>query len=238
MSQPVGLWSWGDPVERLRETLAGGGMLAVPTESSYALAVDPRSAEGVDCIFRFKSRPGDKPLPVVVGALEHLRMLGIDIADPELRILASLWPAPLSVVLPTRRPLPASVGSDSLAVRIPGHHRLVELLTRLQIPLTATSANRSGKAPICDPADLADRLKGWQALVVDDGPLPGGPPSTLVASGPEGLEVLRTGRYPVDELRRRLVEAGWSSGFSATRSGKVCGSLPASPITRGRHRNA
>ena len=55
---------------------------------------------GVESVFRFKARSGDKPLPVVVGALEHLAMLGIDIDDPGLRILASLWPAPLSVVDP------------------------------------------------------------------------------------------------------------------------------------------
>lgn len=220
MSRRPEVWRWGDSLEVIREALAGGGMLAVPTESSYALAADPRSVEGVESVFRFKSRSGDKPLPVVVGALEHLAGLGIDIDDPGLQILASLWPAPLSVVLPIRQSLPASGASGSLAVRIPDHPRLVELLTSLQSPLTATSANTSGEAPICAPVDLARSLEGWRALIVDDGLLPGGAPSTIVALGPTGLEVLRVGRYPVAELRRRLTELGWSSGFSAATAEK------------------
>jgi L-threonylcarbamoyladenylate synthase len=222
------VWRWGDSLDVIREGLAGGEMLAVPTESSYALAVDPRSAKGVESVYRFKARSGDKPLPVVVGALEHLAMLGIDIDDPGLRILTSLWPAPLSVVLPIRQSLPASGASGSLAVRIPDHPRLVELLANLRSPLTATSANSSGEAPICDPVDLALRLVGWPALIVDDGLLPGGAPSTIVALGPTGLEVLRVGRYPVAELRRRLTELGWSSGFSAATAEKSA-DRPAEP---------
>ncbi len=226
MSQRPGRWSWGDPLADIQETLAAGGMLAVPTESSYALAVDPRSAEGVESIFRFKARPSDKPLPVVAGSLEHLALLGIDVEDPRLRILASLWPAPLSIVIPTRDPLPAAGGTGSLAVRIPDHPRLVELLARLRSPLTATSANSSGEAAICDPVDLARKLVGWRALIVDDGLLPGGAPSTMVALGPETLEVLRVGRYPVAILRQRLRDLGWSSGFSATIAEESADLLP------------
>jgi L-threonylcarbamoyladenylate synthase len=226
MSRRAEVWRWGDSLDVIREALIAGGMLAVPTESSYALAVDPRSAEGVESVYRFKARSCDKPLPVVAGTLEHLAMLGIDFDDPGLRILASLWPAPLSIVMPIRQPLPAAGASGSLAVRIPDHPRLVELLTSLQSPLTATSANSAGEAPICDPVDLANRLGGWPAVIVDDGHLPGGAPSTMVALRPEGLEVLRSGRYPIAELRRRLSELGWSAGFSATTAEKSADHSP------------
>lgn len=215
MSRRAEVWCWGESLDVIRDYLAAGRMLAVPTESSYALAVDPRSVEGVERVYQFKSRAGDKPLPVVVGSLEQLAMLGIDIDYPGLRVLASIWPAPLSVVVPIRQPLPASGASRSLAVRIPDHPRLVELLNSLQSPLTATSANSSGEAPICDPVELALELAARPALIVDDGHLPGGPPSTMVALGSEGLEVLRVGRYPVADLRRRLSELGWSLDFSA-----------------------
>jgi len=215
MPQPV-VWKWGDSLEGVRETLAAGGMLAIPTESSYALATDPRSHEGVEGVFRFKARSADKPLPVVTGSLEQLAGLGIDIQDPRLRMLACLWPAPLSVVVPIDRSLPAAGPCRSLAVRIPDHPRLAEVLTRLETPLTATSANRSGEPPICEAVEMVQRLAGWRAVVVDDGLLAGGLPSTMVALGTGGLEVLRVGRYPVALLRQRLAELGWSAGFSAT----------------------
>lgn len=215
MKRQPDVWKWGESLGAVRETLALNGILGIPTESSYALAADPRSSEGVETIFRFKERPPDKPLPVVVGALEHLELLGIDTRDPGLRALASLWPAPLSVVVPIRRSLPAACGSGSLAVRIPEHSNLVDLLTRLQTPLTATSANHSGEPPICDPMVLAHRLRDWKALTVDDGRLAGGAPSTMVTLGSGDLEVLRVGRYPIAVLERRLSELGWTGGFSA-----------------------
>jgi len=214
------VWRWGEPLRAVREVMAAGGMLGIPTESSYALAADPRSSKGVETVFRFKERSTDKPLPVVVGALEHLSMLGIDVQDPQLRALASLWPAPLSLVVPIHRSLPAAGGGSSLAVRIPDHPGLVEMLTDLRTPLTATSANRSGEPPVCDPIELVRRLEGWPALIVDDGCLPGGPPSTMVRLEPGGLQVLRVGRYPVALLERRLSDLGLRDLFSAAAAEK------------------
>jgi len=66
--------------------------------------------------------------------------------------------------------------------------------------LTATSANRSGGEPVLDPAELPELLAGEDAMIVDGGVLPGGPPSTLVAIRGEGLVVLRPGRFPAERL--------------------------------------
>ena len=202
------LWRSGDPVEPLRALLARGGVLAIPTESSYGLGADPRNPEGVEAIYRIKGRERGKPLPVVVSSMEQLRDLGIDPELPILEALAACWPAPLTAVLPIERPLPAAAGEPALAVRIPAHEGLRRLLADLGHGLTATSANRSGGAPILDPDGAAELLAGadreMEAIVVDGGVLPGGAPSTLVAIEPSGPVVLRTGSYPVERLRERL----------------------------------
>ena len=208
-------WHWDDPIRGIREMLDTGGFLAIPTESSYGLAVDPRNRDGVESIFRFKSRSARKPLPIVAASLQQLAMLGIEIEDPRVLACAALWPAPLSLVIPTRLRIPAAGSGDTLAVRIPDHPRLLELLTRLGIPLTATSANREGEPPISDPDELARGLTGWPSLILDDGVLPGGEPSTMVFLGDQGLEILRQGRFPIAELRERLGEVAWDESFSA-----------------------
>jgi L-threonylcarbamoyladenylate synthase len=193
-------WRWGDPVEPLRELLARGGVLAIPTESSYGLG-DPRNSKGVEAIYRIKGREPRKALPVVVADLDQLADLGI---DPDLSILSPLsvcWPGPLTAVLPITRPVPAAAGEPTLAVRIPGHEGLRRLLAALGHGLTATSANPSGEAPVLDPQGAADLLAGEDAVVVDGGVLPGGLPSTLVAIEEAGPVVLRTGRFPVERLR-------------------------------------
>lgn len=208
MTSPTPVWRWGDPQEPLRELLARGGVLAIPTESSYGLGADPWNPAGVETIYRIKARERGKPLPVVVAGPEQLAPLGIkrgiDLGnDPDLNIvkrLFALWPAPLTVILPVAQPLPASAGESELAVRVPAHERLRDLLAALGHGLTATSANRSGGEPVLDPAELPELLAGEDAMIVDGGVLPGGPPSTLVAIRGEGLVVLRPGRFPAERL--------------------------------------
>jgi L-threonylcarbamoyladenylate synthase len=105
----------------------------------------------------------------------------------------------LTVVAPLRSPLPASGGRAELAVRIPDRADLRAMLAALGGALTATSANPSGEPPALEPGPLAAWLdgSGIRAVVVDDGPAPGGPPSTLVGFEAGRPVVLRTGRVPI-----------------------------------------
>ena len=230
---PAPLWSFGEPLAPLAALLAAGGVLAIPTESSYGLAVRPDSAAGVAAIYRIKERERGKALPVVIGGLDQLAGLGIDRDLPILRRLAAFWPGPLTAVLPlgprAGEGVAAAAGGASLAVRIPGHPRLLALLVGLGHGLTATSANRSGEEPLLDPARVAELLAGEAAMVVDGGVLAGGPPSTLVRlvaagdgerhrdgrgehqdyeeDGDESgcaVEVLRLGSLPLERLRAHL----------------------------------
>ena len=201
--QPV-TWRWGDETSKLDDVLERGGLLAIPTESTYGLAVDPRSAEGVATLYRFKNRPPDKALPVVLGDLDQLILVGGDPDSPELVELAALWPAPLTVVVPIEQAIPASAGAMSLAVRVPAHDRLRTLLLDLGRPLTATSANPSGEIPVSEPGMLSAMLAGWPSVIVDDGVLPGGPVSTIVQIVEAGYRVLRVGALSAVWLRDRV----------------------------------
>lgn len=205
----IPLWHFGDPLAPLQAVLARGGVLAIPTESSYGLGVDPRNQTGVETVYRIKGREAGKALPVVVAGRGQLAGLGIDPDLPILIPLSACWPGPLTVVLPfakTGPQIPAAVGQGTLAVRVPGHAGLRGLLAALGHGLTATSANRSGEPPILDPLAAADLLAGEDAMVVDGGLLPGGTPSTLVAIEESGPVVLRSGSFPVERLRECLME--------------------------------
>ncbi|MDX1503938.1 MAG: L-threonylcarbamoyladenylate synthase [Thermoanaerobaculia bacterium] len=194
------VWRWGDPVEPLARLFARGGVAAIPTESSYGLAADPRSARGVAAVFAAKGRPAGKPLPVVAADLGQIRALGLVVDAEERAGWTALWPAPLTLLLPVTRPLPAAAGSGRCAVRVPAHRRLRGLLEALGHPLTATSANRSGEPPILEPARLTPLLIRSDAMIVDDGTLPGGPPSTLARLDPEGLTIVRPGALSREAL--------------------------------------
>jgi L-threonylcarbamoyladenylate synthase len=195
----VDRWRFGDDPRAVAAALAGGAVLAIPTESSYGLGVDPRDAVAVAAIYRLKERPAEKALPVVGADVAQLVALGVDPADPALTWAATRWPAALTVVARLLGPVPAAGGEGTLAVRVPAHAGLRELLRALGHPLTATSANPSGLSPFVDPAAVSAWLAAQSvaALVVDDGVLAGGPPSTLVAWRDGQPVVLRPGRAAI-----------------------------------------
>lgn len=189
------LWRRGDPIERLTERLDGGGFLAVPTESSYGLAADPRSEQSVEAIFRAKGRVDSKPLPVVAADREQLESLGVRFPGPLVE-LTRCWPAPLTLVAELTEPVAASRGRRRLAVRVPAEEELRRLLRRLGRPVTATSANRSGEAPLLTPEEVLDAFPESPLTVVDAGRMAGGLPSTLLGVEGDRVVLLRSGRYP------------------------------------------
>ena len=190
------VWPWDGDLNEVRTALSEGRMLAIPTESSYGLAVDPRSVAGVEAIYHLKERERGKPLPVVAGNLEQAIDLGVERNDT-IRMAEAHWPAALTVVAPLRSSVsvPAAAGGGTLAVRVPDHDRLRALLQALGHPLTATSANRSGDPPACGLADLEPILGDSDALVVGGERTPGGLASTVVSWSSAGLRVLRRGRF-------------------------------------------
>ena len=194
------LWRWDDDPAELIAVLRRGGVLGIPTESSYGLAVDPTDQRAVAAIFAVKGRADDQALPVVIGDLAQARALGVDPDAPGLEAVAALWPAALSIVVPIARPIAATLSTATLAIRIPAHERLRALLRRVG-PLTATSANRSGEAPLLDPVAVETLLEPVGGCVIDDGAMAGGPPSTLVRWEGGGFRVLRAGRFPLDRLQ-------------------------------------
>lgn len=189
----------GDVVEAVDAagaTIDQGGVLLLPTESFYGLGADPWSEAGVERVFSLKARPGELGLPVLCADWQQVESLVV-IAD-EFRVkLARLWPAALTVVLPTVEDVPAA-RAGTLAVRIPAHAELRALLYRLG-PLTGTSANRHGDAPSTTVDGALASLTEAPDLVLDAGATAGGQVSTLVDLGRGEPEILRPGACPWEE---------------------------------------
>lgn len=199
-------WHWGDDPAELVAVLEAGGVVAIPSESSYGLAVDPRNRRGVEAVYFLKQRDRGKPLPVVAADAAQLACLGVDPDSAIVRRVAEHWPAALTLVAPLQSDVPAAAGGATLAVRVPAHDRLRALLRSVASPWTATSANSAGEPPILHSDDLETLLSPLlakaPAAIVDDGELPGGPPSTLVVwdADAAAFRVLRAGRVDVAGL--------------------------------------
>ena len=189
----------GDVVEAAEvagATIDQGGVLLLPTESFYGLGADPWSEAGVERVFSLKARPEELGLPVLCADWQQVESLVV-IPD-EFRVkLARLWPAALTVVLPTVEEVPAA-RRGTLAVRIPAHAELRALLYRLG-PLTGTSANRHGDAPSTTVDGALASLAELPDLVLDAGATAGGQASTLVDLGRGEPEILRSGACAWEE---------------------------------------
>ncbi len=183
----------------LVEALAAGKVVAVPTDTVYGLAVDPRLAGAVDRVFALKQRPEQFQLPVLIADPAGLVDLAEATAAAE-RLISRYWPGPLTLVLPRRSGIAFDLGGDSatIGLRCPANSLLRELL-RSTGPLAVTSANRHGEAPL----RTADEVRGHFGAAVTavlDGGRCDGRPSTVISLTGAGVKCLREGALLFAEL--------------------------------------
>ncbi|CAN5323972.1 L-threonylcarbamoyladenylate synthase [soil metagenome] len=168
-------------VETIVACLRGGGVVLLPTDTVYGLAVAPTSVEAVARLYALKTRPTRQSLPIMVHGLEALGGLGVVVDPLADRLLQSpLVPGALTLAMAVdAAKVPAWLeGRDEIAVRIPGDAPLLAVL-RQTGPLLVTSANRHGMETPSTVAEILDQLAGVPDLTVDGGVLEA-VPSTLV----------------------------------------------------------
>jgi L-threonylcarbamoyladenylate synthase len=165
-----------------RAILAADGVLAVPTETFYALAAHPFREEALKRLFSLKDRPLNKPVLLLVSGPEMLSQAATQVPETARRLMDAFWPGPLTLIVPARAELSSYLtgNTGTVGVRQPRQNATLSLLAALGVPLTGTSANRSGRPPVVTASEVAREFGLGVALIVDDGPCPGGLPSTIV----------------------------------------------------------
>ncbi len=189
----------------LRDLFGRGGVAAAPTETFYGLAADPKNATAVARIAKIKGRDDRKPFLVLFSDRRQLDGLGIDAHSRTLDFWFGIWPAPITVVFGLERPIAASRGSMTIAVRQPAAPELRNLLAAVG-PLTGTSANRSGCPALDDPDEVVEQLGPELDLVIDGGRTAGGLPSTLVDATQDPPVVLRAGAFAWTGSSTKIVD--------------------------------
>ena len=203
---PDGETARAEAVARLR----AGEIVALPTDTVYGIAADLALPDAIERLFAAKRRPPDKAVALLLADAAQAEVLGI--VGPAARVLAArFWPGGLTLVLP-RRPearLPdvLAAGAPTVGLRVPDHPAPRALAAALG-PLPTTSANLSGQTDARDAAEVAATLGGAVALVIDGGPIRGGPGSTVVDCSVERPRVLRSGAIPPARIAAELEAAG------------------------------
>lgn len=214
--------------------IAGGELVAFPTETVYGLGASALNGEAVKEIYCAKGRPSFNPLIIHISSPDEADRYAV--TDDRYRALSEAFmPGPLTVVMPDRGKVAPEVtaGLGTIAVRCPVHPVARALIRLSGVPIAAPSANRSGKPSTTTAEHVLHDLGGRIPCVIDGGPSSVGLESTIVKLCPDGTNVLlRPGGITLEMLRETL---GTVSVSDAVLHPPAPGSQPESPGMLLRH---
>ena len=197
--------SGDDDIEKLQfaaEIIKKGGLVAFPTETVYGLGANALSEKAVASIFTAKGRAQDNPLIVHVADAKDINKYAFAQGNEKADILMSQMPAPLTVILPRREivPLAVTAGLDSVAMRVPQNVVARKLIELSGLPISAPSANLSGKPSPTKASHVIDDMTGRADVIIDGGDCAVGLESTVITLCSETPKLLRPGGFTYEKL--------------------------------------
>lgn len=191
-------------IEQAADLIKQGEIVAVPTETVYGLAADCFNAHSVKKTFEKKGRPADNPLIVHICELNQLDALAISVSEDAKTLARNFWPGPLTLIFPKHEAVPDIVtgGLPTVAVRMPDHPLTLSLIKKTG-PLTAPSANKSGRPSPTKARHVEDEFKGT-VPVLDGGDCAIGLESTVLDLTQIPYSILRPGFVTHDSIKDLL----------------------------------
>jgi L-threonylcarbamoyladenylate synthase len=196
----------GSDIERAKELLDAGKLVAIPTETVYGLAGNAYNPSAVAEIFHVKNRPSFDPLIVHTDNIYRIDEFAEKIPGPLKKLAEVFWPGPLTLILKKKPVIPDIItsGLDSVAVRMPNHPITLELLACLDYPLAAPSANPFGYVSPTTAAHVNEQLGKKIRYILDGGPCSVGIESTIIGCDENIPIVYRLGGKTVEEIEELI----------------------------------
>lgn len=195
-------------LERAAKLIIKGEVVVCPTDTGYAFCANALDTRALTKVFHLKGRSFSNPIHIAVSSLAEAEKYAI--FNEAARYLAAHYlPGALTLVLPKKAPIPSILvaGLNAVGIRIPDNHVILRLAEIAALPLTATSANFSGKPGTYSveevTAQLGVNLEGV-AMVLDQGPLKMHELSTIVDLSKSPPQLIRQGRIGWMELREKV----------------------------------
>lgn len=192
--------------EAAKEVFKAGGVIAYPTETFYGLCVDPFNMSAVQRLFALKGRAETKAVSLIIKDRKMLRKVALDIPPLAEKLMARFWPGPLTIIFHAHPEIsPRLIGNTGkVGVRVSSSPVSLKLVEALNSPITATSANPSGKKPPHEAKEIIDYFNGSIDILIDGGRLHGRLGSTIVDVTGGAIEVIREGEVPSLEIMSAL----------------------------------
>ncbi len=188
------------------ELIRQGELVAFPTETVYGLGANAFNVNAVKNSYSAKGRPSDNPLIVHVYDKSQIYDIAREVSSDAEKIIDSLLPASLTIVLPKRDVIDDCItaGLDTVAIRMPLSVQARKFLRYANVPVTAPSANLSGRPSPTTWQRVAEDLDGRIAAVLCGQPCGVGIESTVLDLSRDEPLILRPGIVTPQEIQSVL----------------------------------
>ena len=195
-----------DDLNQAGELVRAGQLVAFPTETVYGLGANALDVEAVLSTYAAKGRPSDNPLIVHVHTKQQIYEVARYVSADAEKIIDNLMPASITIVLPKRKQISdvITAGLDTVAIRMPSSVQARDFLAACNVPVTAPSANTSGRPSPTTWQRVADDMDGKISAVLCGEPCKVGIESTVLDLSGDIPLILRPGVITPHEIEKVL----------------------------------
>lgn len=215
-------------IEKAKQYLINGQLVAIPTETVYGLAANALNEDAVVKIFEAKNRPAFNPLIIHVGSWQAAEKYVTAIPAKAKLLAKKFTPGPLTFLLKKKNIIPdiVTAGSERVAIRIPNHPLTLALLQSLDFPLAAPSANPFGYISPTTAQHVLENLSGKIPYILDGGAATVGLESTIIGfDEKEQVLLYRSGGTGTEEIETLLNEKVLAAPTSPQKNLETSGQL-------------
>jgi tRNA threonylcarbamoyl adenosine modification protein (Sua5/YciO/YrdC/YwlC family) len=189
-------------IAQVVSTIRDGGLIAYPTDSSYALGCHIGDKRAMDRIHRIRRTDKHHNFTLVVRDLSEISLYA-RVDNWAYRLLKSLTPGPYTLILQATREVPKRLQNPrrrTIGVRVPDHPIVAALLDALGEPIMSSTLSLPGDdMPLTDAQEIDRRIGHDIELIIDAGPT-GIEPTTVIDLSGGSVEILRKGRGAIGSL--------------------------------------
>jgi tRNA threonylcarbamoyl adenosine modification protein (Sua5/YciO/YrdC/YwlC family) len=189
-------------VSMVARIIKSSGLIAYPTDSSYAFGCHIGDKKAIDRIRQIRCMGKSHNFTLVCADLSEISVYA-RIDNWAYRLIKSLTPGPYTFILLATREVPRMLQNPqrrTIGLRVPDHPLVQAMLNVLQEPIMSSTLTLPGdKVPLTDPLDIEERIGHQIEAIIDCGPTGFEPTSVLDLSSGE-VNVLRVGRGDVSQF--------------------------------------
>ncbi len=191
-----------------KQLLLQGDLVAFPTETVYGLWANALDTSAVRKIFETKGRPQKNPIIVHVGSIEQIWEYAEIVSPLEEKIITTLMPGPITILLKKKDIIPnlVTAGSEFVGIRIPSNQVALDFLQTVELPIAAPSANISTKPSPTSAEMVRDNFHENVPMIIDGGDCEVGIESTVVKVEWNRVVITRPGFITTEDLQSLFPE--------------------------------